>query len=168
MTLYCHHPSPIGQLLLVGDPGPGGGLRLRGLYMDEHRRGPEVGAGWRESPAEFAAVIRQLDEYFAGRRKAFELDLAPVGTPFQLAVWEALRSIPPGTTTTYGALADRIGRHGAARAVGAAVGRNPISVIVPCHRVVGSDGSLTGFAGGIARKRALLALEGALAGDARV
>ncbi len=104
-------------------------------------------------------MARELDEYFAGRRRAFDLVLAPAGTPFQLAVWEELRRIPFGGTTTYGELARRVGRPTAARAVGAAVGRNPISIIVPCHRVVGSDGALTGFAGGLDRKRALLALE---------
>jgi methylated-DNA-[protein]-cysteine S-methyltransferase len=169
MTLYALHPSPIGDLLLVGDldsaasagtAGAGtGALALRGLYMEEHRHGPRVDPAWVRNDAAFAEVARQLDEYFAGRRRTFDLPLAPTGTPFQLAVWEQLRRIPTGTTVSYGELAQRVGRPGAARAVGAAVGRNPISVIVPCHRVVGSSGALTGFAGGLDRKRALLALE---------
>ena len=159
MTVYTFHPSPIGPLLLVGEPSATGGVHLTGLYMEEHRRGPAVDAAWREDAAPFAAVARQLDAFFTGERRTFDLDLAPSGTPFQLRVWEELRRIPAGETTTYGELAARIGRPAAARAVGAAVGRNPISVIVPCHRVVGSDGSLTGFAGGLERKRALLALE---------
>ena len=158
MTVYTFHPSPIGPLLLVGEPDPAG-LRLTGLYMDEHRRGPSIAPDWREDAAAFVEVERQLDEYFAGDRRSFDLALAPSGTPFQLLVWGELRRIPMGETTTYAGLAERVGRPRAARAVGAAVGRNPISVIVPCHRVVGSDGSLTGFAGGISRKRALLALE---------
>jgi methylated-DNA-[protein]-cysteine S-methyltransferase len=103
----------------------------------------------------------QLDEYFAGSRATFDLALAPAGTPFQQRVWAELARIPAGTTVTYGELARRAGRPGAARAVGAAVGRNPVSIVVPCHRVVGSDGALTGYAGGIARKAFLLALEGA-------
>lgn len=163
MTVYAFHPSPIGDLLLVGEAA-GGQTSLRGLYMEEHRRGPSVDPAWHEDPAAFAEVGRQLDEYFAGSRTAFDLPLSPVGTPFQVAVWEQLRLIPRGTTTTYGAIAARIGRAAAARAVGTAVGRNPISVIVPCHRVVGSDGSLTGFAGGLARKQRLLAIEGVRTG----
>jgi methylated-DNA-[protein]-cysteine S-methyltransferase len=161
MTVYAFHPSPIGVLLLVGDVADGR-TSLRGLYMEEHRHGPSVDPAWRQDPEAFAEVGRQLDAYFAGTRTAFDLPLAPIGTPFQLAVWEQLRLIPHGSTTTYGALAARIGRPAAARAVGTAVGRNPISVIVPCHRVVGGDGGLTGFAGGLARKRRLLAIEGVL------
>jgi methylated-DNA-[protein]-cysteine S-methyltransferase len=106
------------------------------------------------------AAMDQLDDYFAGRRDAFELPLdLQAGTPFQQSVWNALCSIAPGATTTYGELGRRIGRPEAARAVGAAVGRNPLSIVVPCHRVVGSDGALTGYAGGIERKTALLAHE---------
>lgn len=164
MTSYTLHPSPIGELLLVGESRPDGVLALSGLYMEEHRRGPAIAPAWRRDDAAFGEVRRQLDEYFAGRRRAFDLPLAPHGTPFQLRVWEELRRIGPGTTRTYGELARAVGKPAAARAVGAAVGRNPISVIVPCHRVVGSDGSLTGFAGGLARKRTLLTLEGSAAG----
>ncbi len=166
MTVYTFHPSPIGPLLLVGESDPAG-FRLTGLYMDEHRRGPSVAPEWREDAPAFAEVACQLDEYFAGRRRSFDLPLAPSGTEFQLRVWDELRQIPIGETTTYAGLAARVGHPRAARAVGAAVGRNPISVVVPCHRVVGGDGSLTGFAGGIARKRALLLLEGSVAAGAQ-
>lgn len=158
MTVYTMHPSPIGDLLLVGDPTPDG-VALSGLYMEDHKRGPSIGGTWVRDDDAFTAVERELDEYFAGSRQQFDLRLAPTGTPFQLAVWAQLRRIPCGGTITYGELAQRVGRPGAARAVGAAVGRNPISIIVPCHRVVGADGTLTGFAGGLDRKRALLAIE---------
>ena len=101
----------------------------------------------------------QLDEYFAGDRQEFDLPLAPAGTPFQRQVWEALASIPYGEVTSYAALADRLGRPGSARAVGAANGANPLAIVVPCHRVVGADGTLTGYAGGLDAKRTLLTLE---------
>ncbi len=114
-------------------------------------------ADWVEDPGLEAA--RQLREYFAGERTTFELALAPAGTEFQRAVWAALVEIPYGGTTTYGALAQALGRPNASRAVGAANGRNPIAVVVPCHRVIGADGSLTGYAGGLDRKRTLLELE---------
>jgi methylated-DNA-[protein]-cysteine S-methyltransferase len=107
-------------------------------------------------PDSAARAVEQLRAYFEGRRSDFDLRLAPVGTPFQQRVWEELRAIPAGSTDTYGAIAARLGQGSASRAVGAAVGRNPISVIVPCHRVVGSDGTLTGYAGGLDRKRWLL------------
>ena len=158
MTVYTMHASPIGNLLLVGEP-VGDGVALSGLYMEGHKRGPAVSEAWVRDDDAFAGVGLELDEYFAGSRRTFDIDLAPKGTPFQQAVWMQLRLIPCGETTTYGELAQRVGRPGAARAVGAAVGRNPISIIVPCHRVVGSDGTLTGFAGGLDRKRTLLAIE---------
>jgi methylated-DNA-[protein]-cysteine S-methyltransferase len=159
MTVYTLHPSPIGDLLLVGEPVDGG-VALSGVYMEDHKRGPSIGKAWVRDDTAFSEVARELDEYFAGSRRTFDdLPIAPKGTPFQVAVWEQLRLIPCGGTTTYGELAQRVGRPGAARAVGAAVGRNPISIVVPCHRVVGSDGTLTGFAGGLDRKRTLLALE---------
>ena len=107
-----------------------------------------------------AALRGQLAEYFAGDRQDFDLALAPVGTPFELAVWEALRRIPFGETRSYGEIAQEIGRPGAARAVGRANGANPIPIVVPCHRVIGSDGSLTGFGGGLAAKSRLLEIEG--------
>jgi methylated-DNA-[protein]-cysteine S-methyltransferase len=158
VTVYTLHPSPIGDLLFVGEPA-NGGVVLSGIYMEDHRRDPSIGETWVRDDAAFTGVAREVDEYFAGSRRSFDLALAPKGTSFQLAVWEQLRLVPFGETTTYGELALRVGRPGAARAVGAAVGRNPISIVVPCHRVVGSDGTLTGFAGGLDRKRTLLALE---------
>jgi len=153
-TFYTVLPSPIGDLLLVGD-----GAGLTGIYLSPHTGGPTVGADWALDPRPFADAARQLDEYFAGERTAFDLPLAPAGTPFQLSVWQALRRVPYGETTSYGRLALELGRPGAARAVGLANGRNPLSIVVPCHRVVGSDGRLVGYAGGLERKRQLLAME---------
>jgi len=174
-TLYAHRPSPLGPLLLVGERTPDGGTVLTGCYMPEHRRGPEVGAAWIEDPAAFAAIGAALDAELAGTPGTGGAPgsadppapaAIPVafrgGTPFQRRVWAELRTIPRGSTVTYGQLAARIGMPGAARAVGAAVARNPVSIVVPCHRVVGADGSLTGYAGGVERKRALLAMEGAV------
>ncbi|MCY1553447.1 Methylated-DNA--protein-cysteine methyltransferase [compost metagenome] len=121
----------------------------------------QIGEHWRMATTEFDDVCQQLDEYFAGRRRRFELRLAPQGTAFQQAVWQALLTISFGQTTCYSALAEQIDRPKAVRAVGAANGANPISVIIPCHRVIGRDGSLTGYAGGLPRKALLLKLEGA-------
>ncbi|MCX6359698.1 MAG: methylated-DNA--[protein]-cysteine S-methyltransferase [Armatimonadetes bacterium] len=157
MTLYTTLGTPIGELLLTSD-----GAALTGLYMPDHAHGPEVGAGWvsDDGAALFAATAEQLREYFGGGRRLFDLPLAPAGTLFQLRVWAELRRIPYGATVTYGDLARRLGDPGASRAVGLANGRNPISIIVPCHRVVGAGGKLTGYAGGLERKRFLLELEG--------
>ena len=116
--------------------------------------------GWRHEPKAFPEVRRQLDQYFAGKRTTFALPLVLSGTPFQNAVWTTLQTIPFGATTTYRLLAERIGRPAAIRAVGAANGANPLPIIIPCHRVIGTDGSLTGFGGGIETKRFLLAHEG--------
>jgi methylated-DNA-[protein]-cysteine S-methyltransferase len=169
-TLYARHPSPMGLLLLVGEQAPGGGTFLTGCYFPGHRRGPAVDPAWREDPAAFAAIGAAMDAALAvtpvpGETPAEGPAPVPVafrgGSPFQLRVWEELRTIPRGATMTYGELAARLGMPGAARAVGSAVARNPISIVVPCHRVVGADGSLTGYAGGVERKRALLAMEGA-------
>jgi methylated-DNA-[protein]-cysteine S-methyltransferase len=150
-------PSPLGPLLLVRNS-----RGLAGLYMSDQENAPSPGPSCHEDATRFDDVKDQLDSYFVGRRMAFDLTLAPEGTPFQRAVWSLLVTIPHGTTTTYAALAARLGRPGALRAVGAANARNPIGIIVPCHRVVGADGSLTGYAGGIERKRWLLEHEGAL------
>jgi len=170
-TVFTPWPSPIGDLLLVGevpDAGRGGApdtrtagrlAILRGLYLPDHRRGPAVDPAWRRDPAAFADVGAALDAYFADGATTFDLPLDLRGSAFQRAVWVALRAIPPGETITYAELARRIGRPGAARAVGSAVARNPVSIVVPCHRVVGSDGSLTGYAGGVERKQWLLAHE---------
>ena len=168
MTVHTFHASPIGPLLLVGERTPRGvgrtAVTLTRLQMQDQRHGVPLGPDWVEDRDAFVEVDRQLDEYFEGARTTFDLPLHPSGTPFQLAVWAQLRTIPTGTTTNYGDIAERIGKPNASRAVGAAVGRNPISIIVPCHRVVGSTGALTGYAGGLDRKVALLTLEGALGG----
>lgn len=153
-TFYTSIGSPIGELLLVGD-----GHALHGLYMQAGRRPMAIGPGWRRRASAFAGVSTQLEEYFAGTRTRFELKLSLRGTPFQRRVWTALAEIPYGQTISYGELAGRIGRPSVARAVGLANGRNPIAVIVPCHRVIGADGSLTGYGGGQERKRLLLDLE---------
>ncbi|MFJ6112564.1 methylated-DNA--[protein]-cysteine S-methyltransferase [Agrococcus sediminis] len=146
--------SPIGTLTLVrGDEG------LTGIFMPDHRPVPDETAFGDRDDAAFADAAQQLAEYWAGERTAFDLPLAPVGTPFQQRVWQALREIPYGETRTYGWIAERIGQPTAVRAVGLANGRNPCSIVVPCHRVVGSSGALTGYAGGVERKRFLLDLE---------
>jgi methylated-DNA-[protein]-cysteine S-methyltransferase len=155
---YTRVESPIGELLLVGD-----GHALHGLHMQEGRTAVSVDPEWRPADEPFADVREQLSEYFAGERLDFDVSLAMAGTRFQRRVWDALREIPYGETATYGELAQRLGRPSASRAVGLANGRNPIAVIVPCHRVIGSDGSLTGYGGGLERKSFLLALEAARA-----
>ena len=152
--LYTTVDSPIGELLLLGDGGA-----LRGLYMQEGRKPGTVPRGWARDPEAFVEVRTQLGEYFAGERRSFDLPLEPAGSPFQLQVWRALREIGYGETLSYGELARRIGRPNAPRAVGAANGANPLSVVIPCHRLVGADGTLTGYGGGIERKRRLLDLE---------
>jgi methylated-DNA-[protein]-cysteine S-methyltransferase len=152
--LYTTVDSPVGELLLVGDE-----RALRGLYMQEGRTSAAVRPDWERADAPFRDVRKQLDEYFDGGRASFELPLELEGTPFQRRVWRALLEIPYGERISYGTLARRIGRPASSRAVGAANGRNPISVIVPCHRVIGADGGLTGYGGGIGRKRFLLDLE---------
>jgi methylated-DNA-[protein]-cysteine S-methyltransferase len=142
--------SPLGELLLVGD-----GRSLTRLEMPPW----DVPAGASHDPEAFGEVEAQLGAYFAGERTDFDLPLAPAGSGFQLAVWAALRRIPYGETASYGEIAAEIGRPDAVRAVGSTNGRNPIAVIVPCHRVIGADGSLVGFGGGLPRKRLLLELE---------
>lgn len=152
--IYTTFESPLGELLLVND-----GKALSGLHMREGRRPVAVEPGWRRAAEPFAAVRAQLREYFDGERESFDIRLSPAGPQFFLRVWDELRQVPYGATISYGELARRVGRPSAARAVGAANGRNPISVIVPCHRVVGADGGLTGYGGGMERKRRLLELE---------
>ena len=151
--VYTTVDSPIGELLLVGD-----GHALHGLYMQGGRR-KRIAPEWVRDDAPFATVAEQLDEYFDGRRREFDVPLVLDGPPFQRQAWQALREIPYGETVSYGEQARRIGHPDAARAIGAANGQNPIAVIVPCHRVIGADGSLTGFGGGLQRKRLLLELE---------
>jgi methylated-DNA-[protein]-cysteine S-methyltransferase len=153
-TFHDRVPSPLGDLLLLSD-----GDCLLGLYFPEHRRGPVIAGDWLHDEAPFAEVREQLAAYLAGDRTDFDVPLAPRGSGFQVAVWDRLRAIPYGTTTTYGAIARDLGRPTAVRAVAGAVARNPISIIVGCHRVVGSAGTITGYAGGLDRKRWLLALE---------
>jgi len=148
--------GPLGPMLLVAR-----GDALAGIHFDGQRYQPPIGAHWRRQPNDplLRSARRQLDEYFAGERTAFDLPLAVVGTPFQRAVWHAIAAVPYGATIAYRELAARAGRAQSIRAAGAATGRNPWAVVVPCHRILGSDGTLTGYAGGLDRKRALLALE---------
>ena len=156
MNVFAHFESPIGRLLLTSD-----GAALTGLYMEPSRKAQSTD-GWVEDPAAvpLAATLRQLSEYFAGTRRSFDLPLRLEGTAFQQRVWRELTEIPYGETWSYGQLAGRIGNPNASRAVGLANGRNPISILVPCHRVIGADGSLTGYGGGLERKQWLLAHEG--------
>lgn len=154
---YSHLDSPIGRLLLAGDET---GLTL--ISFPDGSRARQAEPDWQRRDPPFDAAKRQLDRYFQGRLTVFDLDLAPRGTSFQLQVWQTLRQIPYGETTTYGALAQRIGRPKASRAVGAANGANPLPIVIPCHRVIGSTGKLTGFGGGLPTKAALLKLEGVL------
>jgi len=149
--LHTTVESPIGPLLLLGDEDG-----LRGLYMQEGRKPVRVSDAWQTAEEPFADARAQLGEYFAGERTKFDLDLAPEGSEFERRVWSALEDIPYGETQSYGHVAERVGAPGAARAVGLANGRNPISIVVPCHRVIGADGSLTGYGGGLERKRFLL------------
>jgi methylated-DNA-[protein]-cysteine S-methyltransferase len=153
---WCEIDSPVGPLLLAGTE-----RALTHVHFQAGPRALKPGAAWRPAQAPFAEVTVQLAEYFAGQRRQFSLPLAPQGTAFQCAVWQALRQIPYGETISYGELARRLGSQNGARAVGLANGANPLPIIVPCHRVIGADGSLTGFGGGLSLKRTLLALEGA-------
>ena len=149
---YSTMPSPVGELLLTAAGGA-----LTGLWMPVEVHGPPAGMA-RDDDA-LAHVRRQLAEYFAGERREFDLPIAPRGTPFQQLVWAELQRVRYGQTITYAELAARVGRSTAIRAAGAANGRNPISIVIPCHRVIGSNGSLTGYGGGLDAKRALLELE---------
>jgi len=151
---YCYLNSPIGDLLLAGDEST---LSLIGFPKGKMRHDPEPDWIFNEKP--FAVARQQLAEYFAGERKDFDLPLQLSGTEFQVQVLEELQRIPYGETTSYGDIATRIGRPKAVRAVGAANGRNPLPIVIPCHRVIGSSGDLTGFGGGLDLKEALLRLE---------
>ena len=152
---YCYLDGPVGVLLIAGTEHA---VHSISFPKDGKARIPE--AGWTESDdGAVGRAARQLREYFEGRRKSFELALEPDGTAFQRAVWERLREIPYGKTISYGELARRVGKPKAARAVGAANGANPLPIVVPCHRVIGSNGGLTGFGGGVSVKAALLELE---------
>ena len=154
VLVHTMQDSPVGPLTLVALDG-----KLSGLYMNLQRHRPPDATFGEPDPTPFTEVIRQLDEYFGGQRTEFDLPMALVGTPFQRTVWAALQEIPYGETRSYGQLAERIGRPGGARAVGLANGRNPIGIIVPCHRVVGASGDLTGYGGGLERKQHLLDFE---------
>ena len=150
MTWTVLESTPVGPLHLTADDGALTGLRFGS--------GPAVGPRDDDDPV-LATVAAELDEYFAGKRQSFTVPLSPTGTEFQMAVWQQLRLIPYGTTISYGELARRLGSPAASRAVGLANGRNPIAIVVPCHRVIGADGSLTGFGGGMDAKRTLLDIE---------
>lgn len=158
-VLQARYDSPLGPMIVAAtDAG------LAGLWFEGQRHLPDSN-GWAFAPGHPVLVeaTSQLRDYFAGRRTGFDLPLdLQGGTPFQQSVWRALLAIPAGGTTSYGSLSERVGRPTAVRAVGAAVGRNPLSIVVPCHRVLGRDGSLTGYAGGLERKTALLQLERAI------
>jgi methylated-DNA-[protein]-cysteine S-methyltransferase len=151
---YTSVDSPIGELLLLGD-----GHSLHGLYMQEGRKPTRIAPQWECSTALFTDVVAQLAEYFAAERIAFDIRLTMSGTQFERRVWSALQEIPYGETVSYGEIARRLGQPSAARAVGLANGRNPVAVVVPCHRVIGANGTLTGYGGGLERKRLLLELE---------
>jgi methylated-DNA-[protein]-cysteine S-methyltransferase len=153
MASYTTMDSPVGRLRLVADDA---GLRRLEFHKDGFPAAPE---GWREDARGLREVSSQLAAYFAGRLKVFDFPLAPEGTPFQLQVWERLLEIPYGETISYGTLAQRVGNPAASRAVGLANGRNPIAIVIPCHRVIGSNGTLTGYGGGLPNKQKLLALE---------
>lgn len=154
-TYWTTIDSPLGELRLTADDHG-----LTGVYMEEHRHGPDgVDPAWVRDDPRFTEATRQLDEYFRGERETFDLPLNPEGTPFQRKVWAALAAIPFGEVRTYRDIAEEIGRPTAYRAVGLANGRNPISIIVPCHRVIGASGALTGYGGGVERKQTLLDLE---------
>jgi methylated-DNA-[protein]-cysteine S-methyltransferase len=157
MRFYDTYESPHGRMLLVATEDG-----VCGVFFNGQKYFPEKEKDWTrdEDHAPLKQAKRELAEYFAGRRKRFEVALDPEGTPFQRSVWRAISKVRFGETISYGELARRAGHPGSSRAAGAATGRNPVSIIVPCHRIMGADGSLTGYAGGLARKRGLLALEG--------
>ena len=150
---YRYLDTPVGRLLLARE-----GRDLR-LINFQHSRLPRPDPHWRESADAFDDVVSQLTEYFAGQRQRFELSLAPEGTPFQQRVWRELQEVPYGVTISYGQLAARIGQPTASRAVGLANGSNPLAIVIPCHRVIGANGKLTGYGGGLPIKEQLLALE---------
>lgn len=157
MIAYTNVLTPLGAMRLAAS-----GSAVCGAWFEDQADLPHAGVQWREQPGHplLIQAHAELDQWFAGQRTVFEVPLKPCGTPFQRAVWRALLELRFGATASYGELARRVERPTAARAVAAAVGRNPISIFIPCHRVVGSNTALTGFSGGLARKRALLAHEG--------
>jgi len=156
MPRYCIVPSPLGDLILQSDTT---GTKLAALWISGEKHAAPITTDWQLDEKILPAVRTQLAEYFTGKRTEFDLPLAPSGTPFQLQAWQALLKIPYGTTLSYGQQAANIGNPKACRAIGLANGRNPISIIVPCHRVIGANGSLTGYGGGLPAKKWLLAHE---------
>lgn len=157
MIRYARIATPLGPMFATVEDDA-----VTGIYFDGARHAPAISPAWHEDPnhAALAECARQLSDYCAGKRRAFDLTLRPRGTPFQQRVWAQIARVPFGATISYAQLASRAGAPGAARAAGAATGRNPLTVVVPCHRIVGSTGGLTGYAGGVERKTRLLALEG--------
>lgn len=154
MKHYCYYDSPIGRMLLVGMDGV-----LAELHFPQSTEHLQIPAEWQEDKTPFAETLLQLRQYFTGKRREFDLPIAPQGTPFQKRVWQELLKIPYGETASYGMIAQRIGNPKACRAVGMANRKNPIPIIIPCHRIIGKDGSLTGFGGGLPVKKHLLDLE---------
>ncbi|HEY2148470.1 MAG TPA: methylated-DNA--[protein]-cysteine S-methyltransferase [Pirellulales bacterium] len=153
-TIFTYIDSPLGRIMVLGD-----GEFVTGLYMPDHKGRPGLDASWQLAEEPFAAIREQLAEYFAARRQEFSVPLKLAGTPFQRRVWQELLQIPFGSTISYAELARRIGQPTATRAVGNANGRNPVSILVPCHRVIGANGQLTGYGGGIDRKQWLIEWE---------
>ncbi len=162
MIRYARFRTPLGTVLAIA----AGGV-ITGLHFEGAKHAPAVAPGWREDPyaSPLQECAQQLADYFAGKRQCFDLPVAPQGTPFQKRVWREIAQVPFGATITYAELAARAGAPGSARAAGAATGRNPLAIVVPCHRIVGTGGALTGYAGGLERKRSLLAHEGTGIGD---
>ena len=151
MTHYTLHSSPLGELHLTMSSG-----QLTGLWMAEEKHTPCLDAQWQHNAAPFSQVRKQLDEYFGGKRQSFSLDIFTTGTSFQKSVWQQLQKIPYGKTASYSEIAAAIGNARATRAVGSANGKNPISIIIPCHRVIAASGAIGGYSGGIANKKWLL------------
>jgi methylated-DNA-[protein]-cysteine S-methyltransferase len=162
MSIYQTESTPLGELLLVGEENEAG-VALTSVSLPGQRNAPDIAAGWQRAPGAFALVTRQLEEYFAGERTRFDLVLAPRGTPFQQRIWQALDAVRYGTTITYGELAAQLGvPRDRIVALGAAIGANPLLIVRPCHRVIGADGTMRGYAGGVERKQWLLVHEGIL------
>jgi methylated-DNA-[protein]-cysteine S-methyltransferase len=163
-TYFTVLPSPIGELLVVGADDASAQFAITGLYMTGQRYEPMLSPEWVRDAHRFADVEKQLDAYFGGELTEFDLPLTARGSEFQRSVWTALRDIPLGATKSYGQMAVQLADRSKTRAVAAAIGRNPIGIVVPCHRVIGADGSLTGYAGGLDRKRWLLDHEATVSG----
>lgn len=154
-TYYSYYSSPVGELLLLSN-----GTMIRGMYYQSYKRVPKISTDWQADSSKFLKLTEELNEYFAGKRKDFDLPLQLDGTEFQKNVWQQLFNIPYGETVSYQDIATAVGKPKAVRAVGTAVGANPVCIIAPCHRVISSDGSLGGYAGGLNNKKILLNLEG--------